>query len=167
MPPSALPRDHAAENRGAYAHCRVAGLLRGVSRRSRATFGGAGALRRVAAGTATSSAVWLTVPVLATMLALTLAALRRVLAAERAPGAAVPGAPVAAATAAQGRGDRVVRWLLGGTLGVYAGWSTAAVWVNVGQQPANNGDRRAGKGHHLCRYAQRASGARHSKPSLR
>jgi hypothetical protein len=80
---------------------------------------------------ATSSAVWLTVPVFAAMLALTLAALRRVLAAERAPGAAVPDAAVTAARAAQGRGDRVVRWLLGGTLGVYAGWSTAAVWVNA------------------------------------
>lgn len=71
---------------------------------------------------ATSSAVWLTVPIFATMLALTLAALRRVLVAT----AAAPGAP-----AGERRRLRVTRWLLGGSLGVYAGWSTAAVWVNL------------------------------------
>jgi hypothetical protein len=62
---------------------------------------------------ATSTAVWLTLPIFVTMLALTLDALRRVL-----------------ATTTERR-DRAVRWLLGGTLGVYAGWSTAAVWVNL------------------------------------
>lgn len=64
---------------------------------------------------ATSPAVWLTLPIFVAMLALTLSALRRVLAATR----------------VAGRRDRAVRWLVGGTLGLYAGWSTAAVWINL------------------------------------
>ena len=61
---------------------------------------------------AVSPAVGLTVPIFVAMLVLTLAALRRVL-------------------SSTGRAHKTVRWLLGGTLGLYAGWSTAALWVNL------------------------------------
>lgn len=54
---------------------------------------------------------WLTVPIFAGMLAGLVVCLRRVLAADG--------------------GDRVSGALLGGVLGVYAGWATAAVWINT------------------------------------
>ncbi len=63
---------------------------------------------------AVSPAVWLTVPIFLAMLVLLLAALREVLRAVR-----------------DDRSQRVTRVLLGGSLGLYAGWSTAAVWVNA------------------------------------
>lgn len=64
---------------------------------------------------AVSPQVWLTVPIFAGMLVLTVQALERVL----------------ASTSTSEPTERTIRWLLGGTLGLYAGWSTAAVWVNV------------------------------------
>jgi hypothetical protein len=63
---------------------------------------------------ATSSTVWLTLPIFVTMLALSAVALHRVL-----------------TVADRAKHGRVARGLLVGTLGVYAGWSTAAVWVNA------------------------------------
>ncbi|WP_405091400.1 hypothetical protein OG767_29585 [Micromonospora sp. NBC_01392] len=61
---------------------------------------------------AASAATWLTVPIFGGMLAGLAVSLRRVLR---------PG----------DRGERTGRTLLGGVLGVYAGWSTAAVCVNI------------------------------------
>lgn len=70
-----------------------------------------------------SSAVWLTVPIFAVILVLTLTGLSRVLAAAGGPrgDSAGRGQP----------SDPWTRRLLGGTLAIYAGWSTAAVWVNL------------------------------------
>jgi hypothetical protein len=62
---------------------------------------------------AASPVVWLTVPIFAVMLAALAYALRAV---------------VTTST------DRVTGLLLGGTLGCYAGWSSAAVWVNLATQ---------------------------------
>ncbi|MFB9445878.1 hypothetical protein Dvina_32195 [Dactylosporangium vinaceum] len=58
-----------------------------------------------------SRLAWLTLPIFAGMLIGLVVVLRRVL--------TDPG------------GDRVSRGLLGGALGVYTGWSTAALWINA------------------------------------
>ena len=87
---------------------------------------------------ATSSVVWLTVPIFAAMLALTLAGLRRLLSTG----------DVRAPDEMTGRGrsgaDRLALGLLGGTLGIYAGWSTAGVWINMASLLAQSGISPAG-----------------------
>ncbi|MDG6109548.1 hypothetical protein Daura_31635 [Dactylosporangium aurantiacum] len=75
---------------------------------------------------ARSPTAWLTLPIFAAMLAGLVLSLRRVLANRSASEA-----------------DRISRALLGGVLGVYAGWSTAAVWINAATllpDSALNGD---------------------------
>jgi hypothetical protein len=73
---------------------------------------------------ATSSAVALTVPVFAAMLALALLALRRTLTAHD--------------------GGQVLQWLVRATLVIYAGWSTAAVFVNLATLVSGAGARTDG-----------------------
>ncbi|SDS51778.1 hypothetical protein SAMN04488543_1880 [Friedmanniella luteola] len=75
---------------------------------------------------ATSTAVWLTLPIFVGMLVLTLAALREVLATFTT------------------RRDRGSRWFLGTTLGIYAGWATAAVWINAATLLADAGVEASG-----------------------
>ena len=87
---------------------------------------------------ATSSALWLTVPIFATMLALTLVGLRRVLSAGRV------GAPDGDSRPGRTNDGRLALGLLGGTLGIYAGWSTAGVWINVASLAAQGGLSPAG-----------------------
>ena len=82
---------------------------------------------------ATSSVVWLTVPIFVAMLALTLAGLRRVLAVGS--GGASDGVP----RPDRWSDERLARGLLGGTLGIYAGWSTAGVWINIASLLAQGG----------------------------
>lgn len=87
---------------------------------------------------ATSSVVWLTVPIFVAMLTLTLVSLRRVLSGGKA------GASDGASRAGRWGDERLARGLLGGTLGIYAGWSTAGVWINVASLAAQSGLSPAG-----------------------
>lgn len=82
---------------------------------------------------ATSSVVWMTVPIFVAMLALTLVSLRRVLSAGRGV------APDASARPGRWGRDRLALGLLTATLGVYAGWSTAGVWINMASLLAQAG----------------------------
>jgi hypothetical protein len=74
---------------------------------------------------ARSSLVWLTLPIFLAMLALTLTCLRGVLSTQ------VSQVSRGHSVADAWRSDRLAHSVLGGTLGVYAGWSTAAIWINL------------------------------------